>query len=141
MSRPLAGTHVLRWVGPLLVVVAGVVAGAVAKNPIGWALAAGSVLLLVLGRVGKRVLGIALTILAVMMAGFALTAEPREWLAGVLALVGVVGAGLVILTADAWGRRRSRFERGGAPVDAEATPLEVWKAMDEGHDPTAVDPR
>ena len=63
---------------------------------------------------------VAALIMAVFLRGNdAAAASNARW----LALVGVVGAGLVILTADAWGRRRSRFERGGAPVDAEATPL------------------
>lgn len=55
-------------------------------------------------------------------------------LAGVL-LLGA--AALIMITAPSWPTRTDRFRRdrsGAAPADAE--PIDLWKAMDAGKDPT-----
>lgn len=129
----------LRWYGPLLVAVGGILCGALGDNPIGWAMLAGSILLFVLGNLGKRILGVLVVAVSLLAGWLALNLDPLNVVGVAGVVLGVVGGALVVATANTWARKRSRFERGGEAVDAEAAPLEVWKAMDEGHDPTAVE--
>ena len=125
-----------RWAGPVLVALAGLAAGVLDENPVGWALLAGTVLLLVLGRLGRRVLGVVLGLLAVGMAAWALAADPRQTAGLVAGAVGLVGAALVVLTAGRVPERTSRYERRVELVGPDADPLQAWKAMDAGLDPT-----
>ncbi len=70
---------------------------------------------------------------------FALTGTP--WpigyvIAGVLLLA---AAAVIMITAPSWPTRTDRFRRDPAtgPV-AEAEPIDLWKALDSGQDPTAA---
>lgn len=134
-----AGTRAPRWLGPVLLALAGVAAAWADGDPIGWALLAGALLVLALRRTGRRVMGVTLAVLSLCMAGFAATDRPSQWVSVVAGLLAVVGAVLVVLTAASAPERPSRFERAARPVDADADPLLVWKAMDAGHDPTQAD--
>lgn len=128
-----------RLLAPLLAAAGGILAGALGDNPIGWAVVAACVLLLVIGTLGRRVVGVLVVLVAAAATWVSASADPVEVagvVGGVLAVLGGVG---IALTAGHWPGRRSRFERGGRAVSAEAAPLEVWKAMDEGYDPTDVD--
>lgn len=129
----------LRWFGPLAAAIGGILCVAVGDNPIGWAVLAAAVLVFVLGPLGKRLAGVLVALVSLLAGWLALGLDPvNPW--GVLgAVLGLLGGGLVVATANHWTSRRSRFERGGHSVTAEAPALEVWKAMDEGHDPTAVE--
>lgn len=129
----------LRWLGPLLAALGGILAGAVGGNPIGWAIVAGVILLFVLGNRGKRIVGVLIVLVSLLAGWLAMNLDPIDVLGVVGVALGLLGGGLVVATAHTWSAKRSRFERGGTAVSAEAAPLEVWKAMDEGHDPTAVE--
>ena len=125
--------RVLMWAGPLLVLVGGVAALAWADQPAGWVLVAGTVLLLVLGPLGRRVLGVVMALLALLLVVLALPGDLALLVSG---LVGLLGSALLVWTAGWWPRRRSRYDAAAVPVAADAAPLDVWKAMDAGHDPT-----
>lgn len=67
-----------------------------------------------------------------------------RWIALVSALVGVVAGAAVIRYAKAWPRMGSRYDAPTAPTRHEVSkPAEerdaadLWKALDEGDDPTA----
>lgn len=121
-------------------------------------------LLLVMGPVGRRVVGVLLagvgvgTVLAVLLGsdvsaatwaahgvatGTGLDTPLRApgWVglaAG--AVMALAGAGLAV-AARRWPARTSRFARSrdARPVAADADPREVWAAFDRGEDPTAVE--
>lgn len=73
------------------------------------------------------------------------TATEVVWLAvvGVAAVVGLVFGGLTVVAARAWPAMSGRFDAPGSAdehrqVDArDADGADLWKALDEGHDPTA----
>ncbi|MGA4668521.1 Trp biosynthesis-associated membrane protein [Propionibacteriaceae bacterium Y1923] len=130
-----------KWLGPLLAAIGGLVAALVGDNPIGWAVLAGTCLLFVVGNLGKRIIGVLLVLVSLLAGWLALGLDPVNPWGVVGSGLGLVGAVLVVLTAYSWAARRSRFERGGESVDHRAPALEVWKAMDEGHDPTAAEER
>ncbi len=63
------------------------------------------------------------------------------WLAGLGALVSVAATAAAVLWAPAWPAMSRKYDApGGAPqerVEPEsADSLDLWKSMDEGHDPT-----
>ncbi|MBO1030193.1 Trp biosynthesis-associated membrane protein [Tessaracoccus sp. SD287] len=126
----------LRWYGPLLAALGGISCGAFGDNPIGWAIVAGAVVLFVLGNGGKRILGVLIVLVSLLAGWLTLDLSPLNPLGVLGAVLGLVGGVLIVATAGAWPSSRSRFEPGGRAVSADAPPLEVWKAMDEGHDPT-----
>lgn len=70
---------------------------------------------------------------------FAMTGTP--WpigyvIAGVLLLA---AAALIMITAPSWPTRTDRFRRERATAAAEqAEPIDLWKAMDSGQDPTVA---
>ncbi|MGA4507356.1 Trp biosynthesis-associated membrane protein [Propionibacteriaceae bacterium G1746] len=128
----------LRWAGPLLALLGGGLAAIIGGQSAGWAIVAGVVVLLVVGPLGKRAVGVLLVLVAVLLGVTSLTGT-LQWAAVTGAALALVGGVLVVVTGGWWPKRRSRFERGGRSVTAGAAPLEVWKAMDEGFDPTAVD--
>lgn len=128
---------ILKWLGPALVLISGIVLLAWADQPSGWALVAGTGLFFLLGSVGRRGLGILLMLTCTLLANGGLRPVQAPVLVG--SVLGFLGASVMLLTANWWTPRRSRFERGSAPVAAEAAPLDVWKAMDAGLDPTEVD--
>lgn len=72
---------------------------------------------------------------------FALTGTP--WpigyvIAGVILLA---AAALIMITAPSWPTRSDRFRRDrAAGPAAEAEPIDLWKAMDSGQDPTLAEP-
>lgn len=130
-----------RWLGPVLVAAGGIAALA-AGHGVGGVLLAGVVLLLVLGRIGRVLVGVLLALMSASLVIVALIdgSSVRVLLLLVAGVAGAVGGALTAATAHTWAPRRSRFERTAAPVDADASSLDVWKAMDAGHDPTAADP-
>ncbi|GAB3747213.1 Trp biosynthesis-associated membrane protein [Microlunatus parietis] len=68
---------------------------------------------------------------------FALTGTP--WPIGyVIAGVLLLGAAiLIMITAPSWPTRADRFRRGrSGAATADAEPIDLWKAMDAGADPT-----
>lgn len=117
--------------GTLALVLAGVVA-------------AGTLLSLTLRRRGRRILGVPLALVAIgmVMTGVARLGAPgATWLplayavAGLLALVGVV---VLELTVHRWPVAPDRYarRRRSEQTVADDDPAEVWKALDEGLDPT-----
>ncbi|MCT1459484.1 Trp biosynthesis-associated membrane protein [Aestuariimicrobium sp. p3-SID1156] len=128
---------ILKLLGPVLVLVGGVVLLAWGDQPSGWALVAGTGLFALLGTMGRRCLGILLMLTCTVLANGGLRPVQAPVLVG--SVMGFVGASVMLLTATWWTPRRSRFETGSMPVPAEAAPLDVWKAMDAGLDPTEVD--
>lgn len=128
---------------------AGVLAGAAA---------AGATLTLLLRSIGRRLLGVVLAALAVAMISSGVAAEPAAnpatlpgagapqatgmQLAYVAAGVLVaVGALLMVVRAHTWPVRPDRFSRSARVrgVRAEDDAGAVWKALDQGFDPTAPD--
>jgi multisubunit Na+/H+ antiporter MnhC subunit len=127
-------------------------------------LAAWGVLLVTRGRVRRAVAGLALLasaglLAAVVVAAFTLPDQVAEavrevgtagdpvfsawfWAAAVAAVVSVATAGVAVRRVPGWPEMGSRYD---APATAEAGPVEpearshldLWKSMDEGHDPTA----
>ncbi|HQD21906.1 MAG TPA: hypothetical protein PKY27_06580 [Arachnia sp.] len=108
-------------------VTAGIAAQA-ASSPVGslaWAAAAGIGLSLMLRGAGLRVVGVLLTVIAVMGAGWSVQAG--QWVAAAgFAVAAVASLGLVL-----WGPRW-RSDRGSGGARA----LDPWAAMDKGEDPT-----
>jgi len=68
------------------------------------------------------------------------------WVAGVGALGSMLTAVLAVAWAPAWPEMGSRYDAPTAAAGPVAVPpeeqssLDLWKAMDEGRDPTAPDP-
>lgn len=107
-------------------------------------IAAGTLLALTLRRRGRRALGVLLAVVAI---GMVVTGVGRvgeagaTWLplsyaaAGVLALAGVVVLELTVhrwpVSPDRYARHRRREQTA-----ADDDPADVWKAQDEGFDPT-----
>ncbi len=66
------------------------------------------------------------------------------WAAAVAAVVSVVAASLAVAWSPAWPEMGSRYDAPGTgPEDTptevppgERSNLDLWKSMDEGHDPT-----
>ena len=74
----------------------------------------------------------------VVAAGF----SPWLWAAALAALVALAAAVAAVRLAPAWPEMGSRYDAPGAgdagqPAPAERSHLDLWKSMDEGHDPTA----
>ena len=64
------------------------------------------------------------------------------WVFLVCALVAVVAAGAAVRLAPAWPEMGSRYDApGAAPQPREETGLDLWKALDQGRDPTLTDRR
>ncbi len=132
------------------------------SQALGAVVLAGTLLILVLRVRGRRVLG-SLLILAgggMVLTGvarvrpsaeavrtqvrevsladqFALTGTSWPWGYAAAGLLALIGALLVIMNAPRWRASAARFER---PVDAPVVdaddPAEVWRALDQGVDPT-----
>lgn len=68
------------------------------------------------------------------------------WLALLGAVLSLVATGLAVLLTPAWPEMGARYDApvaaGPVPVKEpeEQSSLDLWKAMDEGRDPTAPDP-
>lgn len=124
-------------------------------------LAAGWLLSLTLPPRGKQVVAVLLALVGVGLVLVAFTpradlvadltshslgAEPQvtfwPWLSLPAGIVAVLGAAAVLIGAPRWPRSVDRFQRGpvASGVDSDSDPLEVWKAMDAGLDPTADPP-
>ena len=80
-------------------------------------------------------------------AGGAVDHTPWVWLTGVAALVSLVATALAVCCAADWPEMGSRYDApttpagatagAAAPADpAEQSSLDLWKALDEGRDPT-----
>lgn len=131
---------------------------------------AGCGLLLVSGRMGRRLVGVLLVLVGLgVVAGVALDSQLSEagwaahgvptgshlatpllaagWLAAVAGAVMAAGGAVLAVVAGRWPARTSRFSRSRnatqdrAPVTAEDDPREVWAALDRGEDPTAENTR
>lgn len=62
------------------------------------------------------------------------------WVAAVASVLSVVATGLAVAGAPSWPEMSRRYDAPvdtPTPADADATPLELWRALDEGRDPTA----
>lgn len=128
---------------------------------------AGWLLVLVLRRRGRRLVGVvaALTGLGIALVGglrrppsaatvqagvrevsladqFALTASAWPYLYAAAGLLVLAGGVLVTTTAARWPQRADRFSRAAATarVTAADDPAEVWRAQDAGLDPTEPEP-
>ena len=119
-----------RWPVTLFAVAGAMLAGIAAQvgsSPLAslaWALAAGVGLSLMLHGFGLRIVGVALTCLAVVGIGWA--AQVGQWVALVgFVLVTVAGLGFTVRGPN-W--RHQRVRRQSAPG--------LWQAMDPGGDPT-----
>ncbi|MHA6511743.1 hypothetical protein [Tessaracoccus sp. Z1128] len=100
-------------------------AGGSAVASLAWAVAAGLGLSLMLRGVPLRVLGTSLVVLAVASAGWA--GQAGQWVALVGFLVALVGLLAMAWWGPGWVAR---------PRTAGEHPVDLWKAMDEGADPT-----
>ncbi|NHB86010.1 hypothetical protein G7085_19690 [Tessaracoccus sp. HDW20] len=120
-----------RWPVTLLAVAGALIAGVAAQTAgsslasLAWALAAGVGLSLMLRGFGLRIVGILLAGLAV--AGIGWAAQSGQWtpLVGFVATL-IASLGFVVW-GPAWRHRRST---------GREAPADLWKAMDEGYDPT-----
>jgi uncharacterized membrane protein (TIGR02234 family) len=64
------------------------------------------------------------------------------WVFLVCAVVAVLATGAAVRLAPAWPEMGSRYDApGAAPQTREETGLDLWKALDEGRDPTLTDGR
>lgn len=108
-------------------------------------LGAGTLLLLTLRSTGRRVLSGALALVGAGMLALGIartTSAGATWLPVAYAaagLAGLLGAVVVAATAHRWPAPSGRYARrdaaaGTAPDD---DPADVWRALDEGIDPTA----
>ena len=65
------------------------------------------------------------------------------WVAVAGSALGVVAGVLAVLWAPAWPEMGSRYDAPGSPTETPAAApeeqrsLDLWKSLDEGHDPTA----
>lgn len=118
-------TTLLAILGALLAAISAQV-GASPLASMGWAIAAGVGLTLMLRGVGLRIVGVLIAVLGVTGAGWAVQAG--AWVAGGGFVLCIVAAGGFIVWGPGWHARRS--PRAAAPAD-------LWKVMDEGGDPTA----
>lgn len=128
---------------------------------------AGALLILVLKSRGRRVVGVVLTLagLGIVVVGalrvrpssdavltqvravsladqFALDPTPWPWVFATAGALVCAGAVLTAVTAGRWPTRADRFarsDRPAHPVAADDEPVDVWRALDAGLDPT-VDP-
>jgi len=126
---------------------------------------AGTLLMLVLRTRGRRVVAVALALVGagIVLVGvlrqapsadavrnqvrevslvdqFALQPTPWAWVYAAAGLLAAAGAVLTVLTARNWPTRADRFSRADAPVrpvSASDDPMDVWKALDAGLDPTS----
>lgn len=127
---------------------------------------AGMLLMLVLKARGRRIVGVLLGLVGIGVAVVglirqqptpdAVRTQVREislvdqfelqpttwpWVYAVAGVLVVAGAVLTVVTARRWPRRADRFERSETvthAVAAEDEPIDVWKAMDAGLDPTTT---
>ena len=125
---------------------------------------AGTLLMLVLRARGRRVVGVLLGLVGagIAVAGllrqapsadavrnqvrevslvdqFALQATAWAWVYAAAGFITAVGAVLTVASARSWPTRPDRFNRADAPVrpvSANDDPMDVWKALDAGLDPT-----
>ena len=109
---------------------------------LGWAALAGAGALLAT-RAGRRVVG---ALLALAGAGVVAAAVVGSTVDGSVAWTAATGlAGLVLAGAGGWAALRghrwpglgSRYERPAAPERAPVQPVDLWRAIDRGEDPTA----
>lgn len=126
---------------------------------------AGTLLMLVLRARGRRVVAVLLTLVGagIVVVGalrqepsadavrsqvrevsladqFALQATAWAWVYAAAGLLVAAGAVLTAVTARSWPTRADRFSRVDLPVrpvSASDDPMDVWKALDAGLDPTA----
>ena len=59
------------------------------------------------------------------------------WLTGVAAVVCLLTLAVAVRKAPAWPAMGSRYDAPAARAAAPATDQDLWRALDEGHDPTA----
>ena len=83
----------------------------------------------------RRVLGVALVLVAVATVGVGVDGSRWAPVAGGV-MVGV-GALVITLRAGRWPAPRDRFERTAGPAEPTAGPRDAWDALDRGEDPTA----
>jgi hypothetical protein len=63
------------------------------------------------------------------------------WVALVAAVVSVVATCAAVALVGSWPEMGSRYDAAGDSPKSLETDLDLWKAMDEGHDPTLTDRR
>jgi uncharacterized membrane protein (TIGR02234 family) len=63
------------------------------------------------------------------------------WVYLVGAVLSVAAAALAVRWAPAWPEMGSRYDAPGAPPLREETDLDLWRALDDGRDPTLTDRR
>jgi len=68
-----------------------------------------------------------------------LTATAWPWLYALAGVLIAAGAVLTMIFAASWPNESDRFEKGPGKVQASEDPVELWKAMDAGVDPTTDD--
>ena len=59
------------------------------------------------------------------------------WVAGVGAAVCLFTLAVAVRKAPSWPAMGSRYDAPAARAAGPATDQDLWRAMDEGHDPTA----
>lgn len=69
------------------------------------------------------------------------TTSPWFWAAAVAAVASLAAAALALAWAPSWPEMGRRYDAPGGPVHQpppqERSNLDLWKSMDDGHDPTA----
>jgi hypothetical protein len=102
----------------------------------------GAVSILVLGRRGRRMLGLLLGVLglAMVLAGVLLPEPALPWRIAYSAGGALVAFGglLTMITRTGWSAPANRFRQKGTGTLADSgDPVDLWRAMDAGLDPTA----
>lgn len=146
------------WTLPSAPAISGNQASATLAGVLAGAAVAGGALALLLRRTGRRILGGLLAVIGVgmVLTGWAARTPPvttTPFDAGAPSATGAqfayagtgllvaVGGVLLLLRAHRWPARADRFSRlDRAAVRAEDDAGEVWKALDQGFDPTSPDP-
>ena len=129
-SRLVALALVLGGAG--LALAAASLSGAAAGQALALAAAAGGLLLLVLGRVARRILGGLLVLLAGGMITVAVVGRDGAVILVLAALLVGVGAVLIMITGPRWPTRSASYQRVRRIEDESAW----WQAMNAGIDPT-----
>ena len=68
---------------------------------------------------------------------FATSLTAWYWTTGVAALLSVAALAVAVVRAPGWPAMGSRYDAPSARQTTPATTEDLWKSLDEGHDPTA----
>jgi hypothetical protein len=137
--RDLAGCLLLLATGAVLVLVGG-------QASLGWVALAGVAAVVATSGALRRTVGGLLLVVGVgaVLVGLADVGDSRwPWLVALGGVCVLVAGGWVVLASPRWAGLSRRYEASTRPVSATATdaePLDLWRALDRGEDPTDPGP-